>query len=422
VVRTIGIEVLRDVYCSGLANLKDNVVELHVATMSPFLLLCTAGLFAIFSSTVSKSPVLPLFASYLGAHPAAVGTVAAVSSFTGVLFSIPAGMLSDRLGRRRMILWAGLVFASAPFFYLFVTKLWQLAIIRFYHGLATAVFVPVAMAYVADLFHKERGERMGWFSTATLLGRFVAPLAGGALIGFLASDPPLSYRAVYLLCGATGVLALIVIFRIPEAEKRTGGHRSLGETLGSLAVVISNRAILVTSLTEAAILFAYGTFETFLPLYALSKGLSAYEVGICLSVQVVSLALTKPMMGRISDRHGRPPQIFAGALLGALSVGGFALFGSFLPFLLLSVFFGVSMSTLTSATSAYIADLSQTARGSAMGILGSIMDIGHSAGPIIAGVAAAGFGFRFSFITATAVLVGVALLFVTVMLQRKQIA
>ena len=88
-----------------------------------------------------------------------------------------------------------------------------MALLRFYHGLATAAFVPVALALVADLSPEERGQRMGWFSTATLVGRFAAPLAGGVLIGFFAFNPSLGYRAVYLLCALAGVLALILILR-----------------------------------------------------------------------------------------------------------------------------------------------------------------------------------------------------------------
>lgn len=139
---------------------------------SPFKLLCATGLFALFSSTISKSPVLPLFTSSLGADPSGVGLVAAVSAFTGVVFSIPAGILSDRWGRRRMLLTSSFVFATAPFLYLLVTDIRQLAAVRFYHGLATAIFIPIGMALVSDLFHQERGEKMGWFSMTTLLGRF----------------------------------------------------------------------------------------------------------------------------------------------------------------------------------------------------------------------------------------------------------
>ncbi|MGD0235827.1 MAG: hypothetical protein ABSC55_14985 [Syntrophorhabdales bacterium] len=77
------------------------------------------------------------------------------------------------------------------------------------------------------------------------------------------------------------------------------------------------------------------------------------------------------------------------------------------------------MSTLTSAASAFVADLSRTARGSAMGILGSIMDIGHTTGPLVAGIDAGSLRYSFSFISASAALVGVALVFAAVVLQKK---
>lgn len=154
--------------------------------MTPFILLCTSGLFAIFSSTISKSPVLPLFTVYLGASPAGVGLIAGVSAFTGIVASIPSGIFSDKWGRKRMLVISGIVFSTAPFLYLFVTEIWHLALIRFFHGFATAIFIPVAMALVADYFQEERGEKMGWFSTSTLGGRFLAPVIGGSILGALA--------------------------------------------------------------------------------------------------------------------------------------------------------------------------------------------------------------------------------------------
>ncbi len=380
--------------------------------LTPFMLLCTTGLFAIFSSTISKSPVLPLFTSYLGADPAKVGMVAAVSAFTGIVASIPAGILSDRLGRRRMLIFSAIVFASAPFLYLLVTNIYQLAAIRFYHGLATAVFVPVSMALVSDLFQKERGEKIGWFSTSTLAGRFMAPLIGGAIIGAMVINPGFSYKIVYIVCGITGVLVLLLAVRIQDSDEHINNKRSWAETADIFKTVISNRGILITSAVEAAILFAYGTFETFLPLYSIKAGISAYEIGIFLSSQVITLALTKPVMGKFSDKHGREPQIFAGAIIGAVCIGGFSMFKSFIPLLGLSILFGLSLSIVTSATSALIADLSmQENCGSAMGVLGSIMDIGHTTGPLIAGIVAAYFGFTQSFLTASFVVIVFAFLF-----------
>lgn len=389
-------------------------------TFSPFLLLCTTGLFAIFSSTISKSPVLPLFASHLGADPAGVGFVAAVSAFTGIVASIPAGILSDRWGRKRMLILSAIVFSTAPFLYLLVKEIWQLAIIRFYHGLATAVFIPVSMAMVSDLFHKERGERLGWFSSSTLMGRFMAPILGGGIIGAMVFNPGLGYKMVYLVCGSAGVIALILTLRLPSASDKRIEKRDWKETFASFKSVISNRLILITAGVEAAILFAYGTFETFLPLHAIKSGISAYEVGIFLSSQVIVLAFTKPVMGRFSDRHGRQPQILWGAIIGAICIGSFSFFKSFLPMLAFSILFGLSLSIVTAATSAFIADLSRNkTHGSAMGLLGSIMDIGHTTGPLVSGFIASKYGYPIAFMGASLVLFAVACVFFVAVGIRK---
>lgn len=197
--------------------------------LNPFILLCGIGLLAIFSSTISKSPVLPFFASYLGADPSKVGLISSISAFTGIIASIPAGILSDKIGRRKMLLFSLGIFSTGPFLYLMVTNIWHLALVRFYHGLATALFNPIAMALVAKLFPKQKGEKIGWFSTATLTGRFMAPLIGGGIIGALEYNPSLSYKIVYLVCGVAGLIALLLAFKIPSAiekrEKRGSGKR-----------------------------------------------------------------------------------------------------------------------------------------------------------------------------------------------------
>lgn len=140
----------------------------------------------------------------------------------------------------------------------------------------------------------------------------------GALFHDLAGSPSLSCKAVYIVCGATGVLGLLMVLRLPGGKIRTGEKKTWRQDLMS--------------------------------------GISAFGVGFFLSAQIVTLAVTKPLMGNLSDRHGRPPQIVAGAFLGAASIGILPLAGSFVPMLAISVLFGLSLSVMTSATSAFIAD------------------------------------------------------------------
>ena len=368
-------------------------------SLSPFKVMCAAGLFAIFSSTLSKSPVLPLFAVHLGATAPEVGIIAAVSTLAGIAFSIPAGILSDRFGRKTMLIAAGVVFASAPAMYLFTSGIWPLAAIRFYHGLATAIFMPVAMAYVSDLHEESKGEKLGWFSTATLLGRFMAPLTGGALLGYLGSDSSLGFAAIYSLCFVAGALALGVSAKMPSATGSPHALKTWKHQTEGLIHLLSSGPLLSIGMVEAAVLFVYGTIEVFLPLYGLSQGIGAFQVGICLAAQVVTLAATKPVMGRLSDRHGRSGQIVWGALLGVAAAASMAAPASFVLLFALSILIGLSLSIVTSATSAAVADISRCEnRGSAMGVFGTIMDVGHSAGPLVAGVVVAFWGFKAAFI------------------------
>ena len=98
------------------------------------------------------------------------------------LISLPAASMSDVFGRKKILLFATFVFASAPFLYLFVTVWWQLALVRFYHGFATAIFVPVAEATIAEQSPSKKGGRISDFNSATYVGRGIAPFLGGAIL------------------------------------------------------------------------------------------------------------------------------------------------------------------------------------------------------------------------------------------------
>jgi DHA1 family multidrug resistance protein-like MFS transporter len=372
----------------------------------PFRLLCAVGFFAIFSSTMSKSPVLPLFAKELGASASVIGLIAAASTFTGIIAGLPAGVLSDLFGRRKVMIFAGSIFAVAPFLYLFVNDSWQLVVVRVFHGLATAVFGPVALAYVADLFESGRGEKMGWYSSSTLIGRSIAPFLGGGLLTIFATISFWHYRSVYLICGFAGVIMFIGTLILPAKRtltQRNENHASLSErfsqTLNGLSAVIHHRGILVTSATEAVQYFGYGAYEVFLPLYAKSIGISDWMIGILLGVKVLTLTFTKPFMGRLSDATGRTGQIVVGMIAGALGLGLIPFFHSFFALIILSLFLGTSMAMVTSSTSALVADMSKGSYGSAMGVMSTIMDIGQASGPVIVGflIAKSGYIWGYSF-------------------------
>ena len=348
-----------------------------------FISICAVGFFAIFSSTMSKNPVLPLFAKRLGASAVDIGFIASASTVVGIIASLPAGALSDIWGRRRVIVLAGLVFASAPFLYLVVATPWQLAIIRIYHGLATAVFGPVALALIADMFRDRRGETMGWYSSATLAGRALAPVIGGYLLYRL------TYHAVFVGCGIAGVLALAAAYGLPATTTSTAAPRSrtLTDLLDGIASVIRDRGILLISAAEAVQYFAFGAVETFLPLYGLTVGLNALQIGTIFGAQILTTTLMKPLMGRASDRYGRRPLIAAGLVVGAAAAACIPFAHIYVALLPIGVVFGLALAIVTASTAALVSELAQAhAYGSALGVMSTIMDTGHASGPIVTGL------------------------------------
>ena len=355
--------------------------------ISPFLLLCIMGGLAICSSTMAKNPVLPLFIRSLNVPISTVGFIAAASTVVGIVVSLPAGILSDIIGRRRVILLAAIVFATAPFLYLLVSQPWQLVIIRVYHGFATAILGPVAMAAVADTYDKNRGERMGTYSSATMVGRFIAPFVGGALIFGN------NFNWVYLVTGIIGVLALLAALRLPLSTQTSMPigqvlKRERSELRKDILTVVRHPGILLTSMVEAVQYFAFGCLEVFIPIYLSEQvGLSTISIGALFTIQIVVATVTKPLVGRMSDRYGRGPTIIAGLVLSGTTMAFMTYTHNYLLLAVLIGLFGLGLATVTASTSALIADLSNYySYGSALGIESSIMDIGHSTGPMIGGL------------------------------------
>ncbi|MBN1190599.1 MAG: MFS transporter [Dehalococcoidales bacterium] len=336
---------------------------------------------------MAKNPVLPLFIRSLDVPISTVGFIAATSTVVGIVVSLPAGILSDIVGRRRVILLAAMVFATAPFLYLLVNEPWHLVVVRIYHGFATAILGPVAMAAVADTYDKNRGEKMGTYSSATMVGRFIAPFVGGALIFGN------NFSWVYLVTGVMGVLALLAALRLPlsTSTSLSAGRvlrRERSEILGDILTIIRHPGILLTSLVEAIQYFAFGCLEVFIPIYLNEQaGFSTISIGALFTIQIVVATLTKPLMGRLSDRYGRGVMIVGGLVLSGITMAFMTYSHNYLLLAILIGLFGLGLATVTASTSALIADLSSYySYGSALGIESSIMDIGHSTGPMVGGL------------------------------------
>ncbi|MGH7809917.1 MAG: MFS transporter, partial [Candidatus Binatia bacterium] len=339
---------------------------------TPFAILLLASLLSRFSYQMARSPVLPRFAQDLGSSPELIGLIVAASTITGIFIKLPAGALSDILGRRRMMLLGSVFFALPPFLYPFITDALSLLGLRFVHGFATAIFSPVASAYVADLFQKGRGERLGWFSSATDIGATLGPLIGGFVLFSSAS-----YSVTYLLVGALGCLPLLMVLSLPAEENRRTVKESKParwpEFKNGIVEVLSSRLVIIASALEAAMYVGYGAFLGFFPIYAKELGYNDAAIGLIMGSQLATTMVGKPFGGFLSDRIGRKPIILLGILLCAAMIPLILRSQTFLALILFSCLFGLGVAVVTPSTTALVADLAKKGRmGSAMGVFGTI--------------------------------------------------
>ena len=213
---------------------------------------------------------------------------------------------------------------------------------------------------------------------------------------------------------------------------RGDGHREAGKSLkeayrrfsSGIKEVMSDKRIVVTSAMEGLQNLTVGALEAFLPIYAVTRaGLNEFQAGLLWGVQVVVTIISKPIMGRTSDRFGRRPLIVAGMFLCAGAFGAIPLLKDFYGLMIAAIFFGLGEAFVTSSSAALVADLCKEQHfGTAMGTFGTIFDIGHASGPILAGVLIARYDYLRSFLfMASILLAAVPIFLVTVKHERASL-
>jgi len=336
------------------------------------------------------------------------------------LFSFPIGILSDKIGRKRLLIISGIIFLVSPLLYIFINNPYWLIPLRFFHGAATAILGPVASAMIIQVYTKNKGEKLGVYSSSTLIGRIIAPLFGGFIISYFAfAGGLLNYKYVYI---AAFILAIPVFFLILflKEDKHKKSKVEFKDFYIDLKYFFTNKKIFSTALVEMATYFAYGAFETYLLIYLSQKGLPAYEIGLIFSVQILSIALSKPLFGKLADKIDKRFQILFGILTLGIAIGILGFFTSIIIEIILGIIFGLGLSFSTIATSTYIADITKKDKlGASLGGLSSVMDIGQSIGPFITGIIITYLSFKWGFLISLFVAIICAIIFISYNFKKK---
>lgn len=330
-------------------------------------------------------PVLPFYIDSLGGKGLHYGALIASYGVMQLLFAPVWGSLSDKHGRKPMLLIGMFGLGLAMILFAFSTELWMLYAAMLFSGSMSSATLPAAQAYAADSTSKEnRGAAMGRIGGAIGIGVVLGPGIGGVL-GSVSLNTPFFAASGFCL-----LTFLIILFGLPESLARENRVEKAEIQLMQVKGLWQMLFTPVGFGLMAAFIAIFGQtiFSSVFGLYALARfSYGPEQVGTILMAMAVMYALAQGLLvGPATKRFGEVNVIifaFIGSALGFMAI----LFsGSFLTILLTISFFMLMNSFLKPSALAFVSKRATGNQGQAMGIAESYMSLGRIIGPLWGGI------------------------------------
>ena len=376
---------------------------------------CTIS-FVCFFGSYMRIPIVPLFAASLGADTVQVGMINGAFMLMAGALSIPAGIISDRLGRRIPLL-GGLILLTGSSFLLYWSRTpLQMAGIYLLFGMGLSAFSPTLMSYVADITPPELlGQAYGWYTMALYGGMTLGPAAGGFLGTWL------GLRPVFLVAGSLiFIMFFVALVFLPAHPASIINVEPPHAIMPALTGLMQNRPLIACLVATLGGCMGFGMFITFMPLYIRSLGMNTGAVGFVFATQALANALSRLPSGRLCDRlPDRSILVTGGLAIFALALASFGLCHSVLSLMGVAAVMGVSMGVSFTVICALIADVvPREMRGLAMGCYNTCVYAGMMLSSVGMGPIIRSEGFRVGFFLNGAT--GVMVLVLFRFLYRRQ--
>jgi len=299
-------------------------------------------------------PILPLVLGHRGSTSVLTGLVFAAGLAGRALAQYPAGALSDRVGRRPVMVVAMLVYAALFPLYILPLPPETLIAVRFGQAFIGGAYAPSAAAMIGDLTGPQR--RASAFSrlrASDMTGLLLGPLLGGLVAGF-------RLDAVFAGAMVVSLAAAVLLFFLPSVPPRRDEVQSDTATVSPVGIL---RLILPVAILGMAAFWMFGVYDTIWSLYMTSRGASTFVVGLSFATYALPIVIFAGL-GNWSDRLGH---VRAG-LLSVLTYGLLAGLYPFVSSVPALVLIGFGEGTLTAAGNPAIsAEVSRLAPPGAQG-------------------------------------------------------
>jgi MFS family permease len=363
----------------------------------PDKLIFTILLFSIFATITGVGivvPLLPVYAHELGATGIYIGLIFGSFSLSRTVFLPLFGHLSDKKGRKPLIVPGLLAYSFVSIAFLFAVDVKSLILIRFVQGIASAMLLPVIQAYVGDITPAGReGLTMGLFNMSIFLGLSLGPVLGGMI------HDRFSLEAAFMGMGGLSFIGfLLSFFLLPPARCEKSVQR--GFPTVKWRQLVQNWEIAGLFSFRFAYTACIGIIWGFLPVLADAElALSRTDIGFLVMLGILISGFFQLPMGYLADRINKKPMVIFGGLLVSYAVFSYTWAEQFSDMVFSSCLFGIGggicMPALM-ATAVIIGDKT-AAMGSVMAWLTVAHSLGSLAGSMLAGMMMDFFSLRAAF-------------------------
>jgi len=359
---------------------------------------------AVFSVTIGVGlvvPLLPVYAHELGATGLYIGFMFGAFSLSRTIFLPYFGKASDRKGRKPFITTGLLVYFLVSIAYIFSKSVNLFILIRFFQGIASAMILPVALAYVGDITPKRReGFVMGLFNMSLFGGLSVGPVIGGMVKDTFGIQ--MAFLSMGLFCFAGFLLCLMLL---PPTKDETPPSRVKPPL--NYRILMKDKNIGGLFIFRLAYTTCIGIVWAFLPLFADSAfNLSSSIIGILLMVGVLTTGLLQAPMGFLADRFSKRTLFAIGGFVTGVAIFSFVMVHSFWGLFWANILFGIGGGIAMPSIMAMTVIIGNETHS--MGSIMSLLTMGHSLGmllgPILAGIMMDAFQLETGFIIGTVVI------------------
>jgi MFS family permease len=329
-------------------------------------------------------PILPVYANDLGATMTQIGMLTSAWSLSRLVFTAPMGRYSDRTSKKRVIIFGLGIYCVVSLFYAFSWDFVSLIAVRILHGMGSAMAMPVATAYGAEIAPSgKEGRYMGVLNLAMMAGFAFGPFLGGTLTDIASKE-----AAFYVMAALTGISLFLAIRFLPEVQFTAERRR----VSGSFRQVFANRElstiILYSFVSSLAIASIFGFLSMYLSQPRSSGGmeLSMTTIGLVLSVGQFISASLQGEFGKLADRYDKNTIIIVSGLIGSFGILMFPSMNTTLGIFISQLIFICGLTMGSPAINAIVAIAGrEIGTGTAMSALQSSNSLGNIIGPLAAG-------------------------------------